>query len=91
MDYVPPPPLQSLDLVVKLWPIFTAIIGGVVWAIYRVESKVGKVECKAAQVECRSCQKDTEHRLEQQIRELRIDLTTRLDDLTKLFIERYGK
>lgn len=82
---------RSMDLLIKLWPVFTAIVGGLVWAIYRVESKVGRAECKQAQQECRSCQKDTEHRLEQQIRELRTDLTARLDKLTDLFIERYGK
>ncbi len=82
---------ETLEFVRVSWPIFTAIIGALVWAIYRVEGKVAKSECDKLRAECKACQRSDQTRLEMQFNEFRHEITARFDTLTALIIERSGK
>jgi DNA-binding IscR family transcriptional regulator len=73
------------------WTILCALVGGVVWSIYRVESKISKTECDKLRAECKACQRTDQNRLEHQFTDFRQEVTGRLDNITALIVERLGK
>lgn len=85
--------IQFLDLLTRLWPIYTAIIGAIAWLFYELNQKVSKNDCKSCRQDCIYRQSTDVARLEQNLDSLRKELREDIRNLTNIlanFIEKNG-
>lgn len=75
-----------IDILVKLWPIFTAIIGAIGWIIYQLNMKVSRKECHQQRCDCSRLQTAADVRIERDIKEMRVEFRNGLDKLTELIV-----
>lgn len=82
---------QFFDLILRLWPIFVAIIGAIAWIFYELNSKMTKKDCSSCRQECIRRQNADIVRLENSIDALRNELREDIRNLTQILVDFISK